>query len=197
MSSGQNLDKTIVKVLTEAENEIVNSLKKSLSEAQHTLDSNQSVLEQEYENILAEGKKEAEKLEKQIIGNADLSARNAQLVLVEESVQKVFHKAIEKIKESSHGASYSKLITKLIQESVDVLGTSNIVVQTSKKDSDVVKSTLAKFSGATLSENTIECLGGVLAKTKDGLTKFDNTIDSRIDRMKPLIRKDIASKFGR
>jgi V/A-type H+-transporting ATPase subunit E len=197
VSSGQNLDKTIDKVLIEAESEIVKSLKKSLAEAQNTLDSNQNVLEQVYENIIAEGKKESEKLEKQITGNADLSARNSQLVLVEESVQKVFQKAIEKIKESTSGASYSQLITKLIQESVDVLGTPNIVIQTNKKDKDTVKSVISKFSGATLSDETIDCLGGVLAKTKDGLTKFDNTIDSRIDRMKPLIRKDIASKFGR
>ncbi|MFM7796669.1 MAG: hypothetical protein ACKO7N_07880, partial [Candidatus Nitrosotenuis sp.] len=66
MSSGQNLDKTIDKVLIEAESEIVKSLKKSLAEAQNTLDSNQNVLEQVYENIIAEGKKESEKLEKQI-----------------------------------------------------------------------------------------------------------------------------------
>ena len=71
------------------------------------------------------------------------------------------------------------------------------MIQTNKKDKDTVKSVISKFSGATLSDETIDCLGGVLAKTKDGLTKFDNTIDSRIDRMKPLIRKDIASKFGR
>ena len=25
---------------------------------------------------------------------------------------------------------------------------------------------------------------------------FDNTLDARIDRLKPLIRKEIASKFG-
>ena len=29
----------------------------------------------------------------------------------------------------------------------------------------------------------------------DAMT-FDNTIDARIERLKPLIRKEIASKFG-
>ena len=39
-------------------------------------------------------------------------------------------------------------------------------------------------------------LGGVEVKSKDGTMTFNNTIDARVDRMKPLIRKDIATKFG-
>jgi V/A-type H+-transporting ATPase subunit E len=154
-------------------------------------------LEQEYDKILAEGKKEAEKLEKQIIGNADLDSRNKQLLLVEESIEKVFEKAITKLQSAERGSEYSKLISSLLQESIDTIGTSEIIVQTNSKDKSVVQSLLSKFSGATLSSDTIECLGGIRVQSKDGTMKFDNTIDARLDRLKPLIRKDIASKFGR
>jgi V/A-type H+-transporting ATPase subunit E len=35
-----------------------------------------------------------------------------------------------------------------------------------------------------------------MIKSKDGTTSFDNTLDARIERLKPLIRKEIASQFG-
>ena len=84
----------------------------------------------------------------------------------------------------------------LLDESTQVLGTSEVIVFTNSKDRDVVQSTLANFAGSELSSETIECIGGVKIQSKDGAMKFDNTIDAKIDRLKPLIRKEIASKFG-
>ena len=81
-------------------------------------------------------------------------------------------------------------------ESTKVLGTSEVIVFTNSKDKDTVQSTLSSFPGSELSSETIDCLGGVKIQSKDGSMKFDNTIDARIERLKPLIRKEIASKFG-
>ncbi|MBM3904764.1 MAG: V-type ATP synthase subunit E [Thaumarchaeota archaeon] len=191
------LERTVEKILQNTEQQIVSSLKEALKSSQATLANSQATLEQEHDKILAEGKKEAEKLEKQIIGNADLDSRNKQLLLVEESIEKVFEKAIAKLQSAERGSDYSKLISSLLQESIDTIGTSEIIIQTNSKDKSVVQSLLSKFSGATLSSDAIECLGGIRVQSKDGTMKFDNTIDARLDRLKPLIRKDIASKFGR
>lgn len=191
------LERTVEKILQNTEQQIVSSLKEALKSSQSMLANSQVSLEQEYDKILAEGKKEAEKLEKQIVGNADLDARNKQLLLVEESIEKVFEKAIKKLQDTDRNNEYSKLISTLLQESIDAIGTSDIIVQTNLKDKSVVQSSLSKFPGATLSSDLIECLGGIKVQSKDGTMKFDNTIDARLDRLKPLIRKDIASKFGR
>lgn len=196
MVSDPALERTIDKILVQTESTILSSLKESLSESQKILDSSRPKLEQEYDRIITEGKKEAEKLQKQIIGSSDLEARNKQLVLVQESVAKVFTKAIDQIKNSNRDANYSKLISKLLSESTKILGTSNITVFTNSKDKEVVKSELSNFSGAELSNETIDCMGGVMVKSKDGSMTFDNTIDARIERMKPLIRKEVATKFG-
>lgn len=191
------LERTVEKILQNTEQQIVSSLKEALKSSQSMLANSQVSLEQEYDKILAEGKKEAEKLEKQIVGNADLDSRNKQLLLVEESIEKVFEKAIKKLQDTDRNNEYSKLISTLLQESIDAIGTSDIIVQTSSKDKSVVQSSLSKFPGATLSSDLIQCLGGIKVQSKDGTMKFDNTIDARLDRLKPLIRKDIASKFGR
>lgn len=191
------LERTVEKILQNTEQQIVSSLKEALKSSQSMLANSQVSLEQEYDKILAEGKKEAEKLEKQIVGNADLDSRNKQLLLVEESIEKVFEKAIKKLQDTDRNNEYSKLISTLLQESIDAIGTSDIIVQTNSKDKLVVQSSLSKFPGATLSSDLIDCLGGIKVQSKDGTMKFDNTLDARLDRLKPLIRKDIASKFGR
>ena len=197
MTSSPALEKTVDKILNQSENELHFSLNQSLDESKNILSSSLSSLEQEYDKILADGKKEADKLQKQITGSAALEARNKQLLLVEESVEKVFAKAIEKLNDLVRNEDYTKLVTQLLDESVKGLGTSNVIVECNSKDKSVVQSILSKFPGATLSSNTVDCLGGVIVKSKDGSMSFDNTIDARIERLKPLLRKDIAIRFGR
>ena len=196
MVSDPALERTIDKILGQTESEILSGLRDSLSDSQKTLENSKPKLEQEFDKIITEGKKEAEKLQKQIIGSSDLEARNKQLLLVQESVEKVFNKAIDQIKNTARDANYSKLISKLLEDSTKILGTTKVTVFTNSKDKEIVKSELSKFSGAELSNETIDCLGGVQVKSKDGSMTFDNTIDARIERMKPLIRKEVATKFG-
>lgn len=197
MTSSPALEKTVDKILNQSENELLFSLKQSLDDSKNTLSNSLSSLEQEYDKILVDGKKEADKLQKQITGSAALEARNKQLLLVEDSVAKVFAKAIEKLNDLVRNEDYTKLVFQLLDESVKGLGTSNVIVECNSKDKSVIQSILSKFPGATLSSNTVNCLGGVIVKSKDGSMSFDNTIDARIERLKPLIRKDIAIRFGR
>ncbi len=191
------LERTVDKILQNTEQQIQASLEEAFKSSQSTLTNSRVSLEQDYDKILSEGKKEAEKLEKQIVGNADLESRNKQLLLVEESIEKVFAKAVKKIQDASRDKDYSKLISSMLQESIDIIGTSEIIIQTNSKDKPVVESMLSKFKGATLSPDLIDCLGGIKIQSKDKTMTFDNTIDARLERLKPLIRKDIASKFGR
>ena len=196
MTSDSKLESTIDKILRQTEIENLSSLKKSFEESLEILTKSQSSLEEDYDRIIDEGKKEAEKIEKQIIGSSDLESRNKEILLVEDSIKKVFEKAIEKISSSTHDDNYSKLIESLLEESIGALGTSDVIISTNSKDKEIVQGLLSKFSGAELSSDLIDCLGGVEVKSKDGSMTFTNTIDSKIDRMKPLIRKDIATKFG-
>lgn len=196
MASDSKLETTIDKILSQSEDEVYSSLKTTFDESLQTLSKSESKFEQEYERIIDEGKKEAEKIEKQIVGSSDLESRNKQLKLIAESVQKVFDKAVEQIKSANRDANYSKLIETLLSEATDTLGTKEVNITTSAKDKEIVNSLLSKFPGSQLSSETIDCLGGVEVSSKDGSMSFNNTIDARLDRMKPLIRKEIATKFG-
>ncbi len=196
LTSNSQLEQAIDKILNKTQDNILSEIESALTDSQQNLDDSVPKLESEFDKIIADGKKEAEKIEKQIVGGADIETRNKQLIALEESVDKVFSKALEQIANADRSGDYSNLIKTLLTESTQVLGTSEITVLTNTKDKDVVQSVLSQFPGSELSSETIDCLGGIIAKSKDGAMTFDNTINARIDRLKPLIRKGIAVKFG-
>ena len=190
------LAKSIDKILEKTEKEILVNLENSFSDAKQTLDDSIPKLEQEFDKIISDGKKEADKIEKQIIGSSDLEVRNKQLLTLEIAIDKVFTKALDQIANTARSGDYSNLMNTLLDESTKILSTTKVIVSTNSKDKDLVQSLLSKYPGAELSSQTINCLGGVIVKSKDGAMKFDNTLDARIQRLKPLIRKEIATKFG-
>jgi V/A-type H+-transporting ATPase subunit E len=196
LSSNSALESTIDQVLERNSSEFSQSLKNSLTDAQKTLSDSLSMLEEEYEKIISDGKKEADKIEKQIVGSADLQSRNKSLLIVQESADKVLERAKEKIANMDRNSEYSSLITQLLTEATSALDTTDVIVFTNSKDKDIVQSAVSKITGAELSNDLIDCMGGVKVTSKDGSMSFDNTIDARIELLKPLIRKDIAAQFN-
>ena len=196
MASNSSLERAIDKILDKTEKEILSDLENSSSDSKQILYDALSKLEEEYDKIISDGKKEAEKIEKQIIGSSDLEARNKQLMALEDAVDRVFTKALDQIANADRSDDYTNLTKSLLGESTKILGTTEVSILTNSKDKAIVEANLEQFPGAELSPETIDCLGGVIIKSKDGAMTFDNTIDARIERLKPLIRKEIASKFG-
>lgn len=194
--ASDTLERTIDKILDQTRKRIGSELDGALAESSKTLDGARAGLEAEYDKIISDGRKEADKIQKQIVGSSDLEARNKQLLLVEEAVGRAFGEALGRISDMDRDDAYAELVESLVREATDTLGSTEVVVYTSEKDRDVVGSVLNGFSGSQLADDTIECLGGVRIVSTDGTMTFDNTLDARISRLKPLIRKQIAAKFG-
>ena len=194
--ASDTLERTIDKILDQTRKRIGSELDGALAESSKTLDGARAGLEAEYDKIISDGRKEADKIQKQIVGSSDLEARNRQLLLVEEAVDRAFGEALGRISDMDRDDAYAELVESLVREATDTLGSTEVVVYTSEKDRDVVGSVLNGFSGSQLADDTIECLGGVRIVSTDGTMTFDNTLDARISRLKPLIRKQIAAKFG-
>ena len=190
------MEQTISKILSQTEKRVVSSLEETLTESQKRLDDIRADLDAEYDKIIADGKKEADKIEKQIVGSSDLEARNQQLMVVGEAVDRVFTQVLERISGAPRDEAYSKLLETLLRESMDILRSTEVIVYSNKSDRDMVQSVLGGFPDAEMASEDIDCLGGIQIKSRDGTMAFDNTLDARISRLKPLIRKEIAAKFG-
>jgi V/A-type H+/Na+-transporting ATPase subunit E len=84
----------------------------------------------------------------------------------------------------------------MLEESIAAIGADEIIIQCNRNDFDLVKKAIASLSNKnmrmTLSEQPINVIGGIRVRSVDGSTTYDNTLDSRIERFKPLIRKNIV-----
>jgi V/A-type H+/Na+-transporting ATPase subunit E len=196
MSSTSALEQTINKVLSQKEGDLIKQLDSAYSESVANLESSRTKLASEYARILEGAKKQAENLRRQIVGSSRLAARNKQLVLIETAVNDAFEKAKTKLRSSDKQEVYKILITKMLEESIAAIGAEEVIIQCNRNDFDLVKKAIASLSNKnmrmTLSEQPINVIGGIRVRSVDGSTTYDNTLDSRIERFKPLIRKNIV-----
>lgn len=194
--SSNSLERTIDKVLSQKESALISEIDSALQNSLKNLESSKSSLQVEYDNIIESSKKQAENLKRQIIGSNTLTARNKELVIIESAIDEIFDKAKEKLAKSNNEKNYEKLLTRMIQDSSTKLG-SEIVIQCNKTDLNLVKKLVSQAASnkklkITVSDEVVDILGGIRAASVDGAMSLDNTLDSNIESLKPLIRKGIV-----
>ncbi len=197
MSSPTPLERTIDQVITKKESELLTRLNNSYLESLNNLELSKSQLELEYVNIISNAEKKGEILKRQVIGSSKLSSRNKELVLLEQAVNDVFAKSKEKFLLNTDESSYKTLLIKMLDESIPNIATSGIVIECLEKDTEFFKQQIEGISvkynkKIKLHNNLKNFMGGFRIKSTDGTITLNNTIDSRIETLKPLIRKNIA-----
>jgi V/A-type H+/Na+-transporting ATPase subunit E len=200
MSSNSALENMIGKVLVQKEAELISQIDSAYQESLDNLESSRGKLEAERTGIVEAARKQAENLKRQIIGSARLAARNQELLTIENAVNKAFEEAKKKLQASSSTDSYKELLKHMVEESISAVGGSNaaVIIECNKNDVELVRKVVSelqdsgKVQQARVSDQHIDVLGGIRIKSADGTMTYDNTLDSRIERLKPLIRKNIA-----
>jgi len=200
MDTHSALERTVDKVLLQAESDMISKIDAAYDDAVKKLISSKNAVESDYNKIIDDAKKQAENLKRQIVGNSRLSARNKQLVLVEEAVGNAFEKAKAKIDSVRSSGKYSSMIKKLLEDGLNAVNTEEVVVECNEKDRNVVKKIASEVGRNAnvkikVKDEAIDVLGGLRVMSKDGSMVYDNTLDSRLERLKPIIRKDIAVMF--
>jgi V/A-type H+-transporting ATPase subunit E len=196
-----SLERTIDKVLSQKESALISEIESALQNSLKNLESSKGSLQVEYDSIIESSKKQAENLKRQIIGSSTLNARNKELVIIESAIDEIFNKAKEKLAKSNNEKDYEKLLTRMIQDSVAKLS-SEIIVRCNSTDLKLVKKISSQESSdkkmkITVSDEAIDIIGGIKASSVDGTMTLDNTLDSNIESLKPLIRKDILQLLRR
>jgi V/A-type H+/Na+-transporting ATPase subunit E len=197
MSSSSPLERTIDKVLSQKESELISKLDSAYQESLRNLDSSKSKLNSEYMVIIGNAKKQAENLKRQIIGSSRLSARNSQLVLIEDSVNTVFEMARKKLLSLHNEPNYENIVKQALLSSLNEIGKDDLSIECNKTDSKMVRKLVEsinkeKGTKMVVIDKNIDILGGIRATSSDGTLTYDDSIDSRIERLKPLIRKNIV-----
>ncbi|HZA62922.1 MAG TPA: V-type ATP synthase subunit E family protein [Nitrososphaeraceae archaeon] len=198
MSSSSALERTINKVISQAEADFITQIDSSFQESLKNLAASRTKLEAEYNRILEGARKQGDNLKRQIVGSSRLSARNRQLVLIERAVNDTFEKAKTILASSNKENSYRLLMRKILKDSVTMIDSDQVIVECNKNDIELVEKAISdSFKDNNkikikVSDHPLNAIGGIRLTSADGSMTFDNTLDSRIERLKPLIRKSIA-----
>ena len=121
-----------------------------------------------------------------------------QLIQAKEAVfVKAFTNAYEKLSSIREQADYENFFRKLLTETLLELEGEEIQIHIDKRDEVLCNKLLAELRLNCGVVTDITCAGGLNASTKDGRFIVFNTIESRFDRAKVLVKREVyTSLYG-
>ncbi len=198
MSSGT--DKIVSSIMSEAQGKADIIMQDANAEIATINADAEKTAESEKNKILENGKKQSDMRYQQIISEAKMNARRAELGAKEEVIEAAFDKATDDLKDiaSSGSEEYDDSLTKIIKEAVDEIGSKDLIIQLNEADTNKFKSQLDSSSTFQIDDvkfqlgEPIDTIGGAIVKTKNGDIEVNNTIESRLERFKSVLRSEVA-----
>ena len=198
MSSGT--DKIVSSIMSEAQEKADVIIQNANAEVSTITAKAEKTAEAEKIKIADNGKKQSEMRYQQIISEAKMNARRAELGAKEEVIEAAFTKATDelKAKAASGDEDYENSLSKMIKEAADELGSKDLILQLNERDTDNMKSQLSGVSTFQIDDITfelgepIDAIGGAVLKTSNGEIEVNNTIEARLERFKSILRSEVA-----
>ena len=192
---------TLKKVSEEALNEALASLAEGKVDSEKIIAQRLEQVSIEVQRISEQQQRQADALRRQIIGTAEMSARNKSLEIVEDNLNSAFAQASKRLESSATGASYEKVLKGLVSEAVEQVEGSEFTIQGNMKDQVALKKIADQLSKdkkikIAVDSEAIKTIGGVKVRSSDGYVMFDNTFEARLERLKPSLRKQVAQLFS-
>ena len=136
----------------------------------------------------------------QIISEAKMNARRAELGAKEEVIEAAFNQAIGelKTKASSNDSDYEHALGKMIKEAADEIGGNDLIIQLNEADTNKLKADLSSDDSFEIEGinfkvgEPIDAIGGAILKTSNGDIEVNNTIEARLERFKSILRSEVA-----
>jgi V/A-type H+-transporting ATPase subunit E len=201
MSRREAAERVVGKVVEEAREELTTSLQEGLKEALEILDSAEREIKAEVASLLEERHRAADALGRRIDSEAEIAARNLYLKALEEGIEKAIEKALSRLGSRSYRRHYLKRLEVMVEEAVRQVGGEEVVIAGAKRDLrelGKIAKQLSKRLGVAIevSKEPLDALGGVRAWRKDGSVRYDNTVEARVDRVKPLLRRRLTELWA-
>jgi V/A-type H+/Na+-transporting ATPase subunit E len=189
----EDVKKEATKIILGAENEAQEILKKAKEDADKT-----------YADLLADAQSKGEIGKRKMKSSTEVEVRNRLLRAKEELVNTAFDEALIRLNEFVQTESYHDHLLKLIQEAVKDIDSDTLVVYVNSKDREwLLNNNLDKLSEKLrvkliLADEAENSIGGCIIKTPDGKMSYDNTFESRLQLLRPVLRVRLAEMlFGK
>ena len=207
--SDEGVDKIISHIEAEAEKEISEILLKAQAEADKTRKAAQEKAEREAERILSNGKRVASLEGQRIIAETRIDGRRKKMDAQEEAIAASFEEGKKVLEELAEKGKRDNLVYKdimfdLIASASEVVAGNKLELVFNQRDSktfnkemlreasELVKKRSGRDISLALTDETIQSLGGVVVRDMEKQVEVDNTLGTRLNRLKESIRVDVA-----
>lgn len=207
--SDEGVDKIISHIEAEADKEISEILLKAQAEADKIIKAAQEKADREAERILSNGRRVASLEEQRIIAETRIDVRRKKMDAQEEAIASSFEEAKKVLEELAEKGKRDNLVYKdimfdLIASASEVVARNKLELVFNQRDSktfnkemlreasELVKKRSGRDISLALTDETIQCLGGVVVRDMEKQVEVDNTLETRLNRLKESIRVDVA-----
>jgi V/A-type H+/Na+-transporting ATPase subunit E len=146
--------------------------------------------------ILDAARQDVERLRGQAVATAQLKARSAQLAHREQLLDRVFKTVKEKLPEVQRRPDYDQIAAMLLREALVQLRVNKAEIRADKvTQNSLEKSALGEISKELKGQFTMDAALeegiGVIVNAADGKLHYDNTLETRLNRLQSTLRASV------
>ena len=183
-------------ILTEARDEAEQIKAQAKEKVEAIRKRAQEQAEQESNAVLARAREDTERLRSQAIATAQLKARSLELTKREELLDRVFKTVRERLAEIEKRPDYDQIATLLLREALVQLRVNKAQIKADKTTKAILEKKALKeiskeLNGDFTFTGTLEEGTGVVIEAADGKLNYDNTLETRLDRLEGTLRSAV------
>lgn len=195
-NEAQDIEMLARAILTEAREEADQMKAEAQEKADAIRRRAQEQAEAEKRAILERARQDAERLRGQAVATAQLKARSLDLTNREQLLERVFKTVKEKLPEVQKRPDYDRIAAALLREALVQLRVNKAQIKADRTTQrilengalgDISKELNGQFSSADALEEGI----GVVVEAGDGKLHYDNTLETRLDRLQSSLRASV------
>ena len=183
-------------ILTEARDEAEQIKAQAKEKVEEIRKRAQEQAEQESKAVLARAREDTERLRGQAVATAQLKARSLELAKREELLDRVFKTVRERLAEVEKRPDYDQIATLLLREALVQLRVNKAQIKADKTTKAILEKKALKeiskeLNGDFTFTGTLEEGTGVVIEAADGRLNYDNTLETRLDRLEGTLRSAV------
>lgn len=192
----ENMEPLSRAILKEAEVDAQQMREEAKAKADAIRQRAQGEAENARREILDKAQQEADRLRSQTVSGAQLKARTMQLEQREKLLDRVFQAAREKLAEIQKRPDYEQLAAMLLREALVQLRVNKAEIRADPAtrallEKKALKDISSELNGQFTLADNLEEGRGVVVEAGDGRLHYDNTLETRLQRLQSTLRSSV------
>ena len=185
-------------VLEDVRKEAEALILEALAESKETLSAAKKEADETYNSAMIQASAKAEVEKRKIESLTEVEIRNRLLKTKETIVDAAFERATSKLNDFAKTEEYHRYLLRFIQEAAKKVGSKKLIVHTNSADKDwLQQGNLKNLSkelhiDLQLADEPENCIGGCKIETLNGKISYDNTLENRLQKLKPELRIEVV-----